>query len=78
MSDKVDSHCISRYVSELESYSRVNIVESCADNLCEALKERRDGESLCLPLQRALRQEGDENLDGGVGRCWQDYNSLQT
>ena len=53
-------------------------IQSGADNLWEALKERRDGEPLCLPLQRALRQEGDENLDGGVGRCWQDYNSLQT
>ena len=38
------------------------------NSLRGALKEKQDGESLCLPLQGALWQKGDENSHGRVGR----------
>ena len=48
------------------------------NSLRGALKEKQDGESLCLSLQGALWQKGDENPYGWLGRCWQNHNPLQT
>merc|ERR1712058_151693 len=38
---------------------------------------RQDGSDLVERLRSSLREEADEDINGGTGRCWQDDNPLQ-